>query len=138
MGNVAFVDAEGLVRTYLNSVSTLCGAPPAPLRGVFLHPLRSTQSGAHGVVTQVGGYDDGGDANLSYARLSHEVRASTKEAALTAAVALANALRALDGNPQVVPSFGTLRSVTDISGPVFVPDGDEPRYVVTALHIVSP
>lgn len=138
-GNVAFVDAEGLARAYLNGLTaTLVGAgKPLPL-GVHLNRLRSPMAGPYAILTRIGGFDDPGEANFDNARISCQVYASTKAAAAAAAVAVANAFRYLDGAPQIVAGFGTLRAATGITGPLYAPDADEDRYIVDATLILSP
>lgn len=138
-GNVAFVDAEGLVRAYLNTLTgTLVGVgKPLPL-GVHLNRLRSPQAGPYGLLTRVGGYDDPGEGNLDFARLSVAVYASTKQAAATAAVAVANTFRALDGAPVAVAGFGVIGATQSISGPLYQPDADEDRYIVDVVIALHP
>lgn len=139
----AFVDAESVVRAWLNSrTGTLVGVGnPLPL-GVHLRALRSPDRGAYAIMERIGGFDDRGDAPIDTARLSFQVYASTKEAAAIAATALANELRTgLDGTQRTVVVDGATRrilGVDSITGPSFYPDGDEARYVVDALILVTP
>ncbi len=139
----AFVDAEAVIRAWINTrTATLVGAGlPLPL-GCHLNRLRSPQAGAYCLLERIGGYDDRGDAPIDTARVSFQVYASTKQAAALAATALANELRtALDGSQTPVVVDGATRrilAVDSITGPSFYPDGDEDRYVVDALILVTP
>ena len=139
----AFVDAEAVIRAWLNTrTSTLVGKGKPLPHGVHLHPLRSPQPGAYALCERIGGFDDGGDSPIDTARISFQVYASTKQAAAIAATALANELRTgLDGTQVTVVVDGATRRIlgTDsITGPSFYPDGDEDRYVVDALILVTP
>lgn len=138
----AFTDAEAAIRVWLNGRSNLVGqGNPLPL-GVHLNALRSTQGGAYALCERIGGYDDPGDAPVDTARIAFNVYASTKQAAAIAATALANELRTgLDGTQQTVVVDGATRRLLgcdSITGPSFYPDGDEDRYVVDALILVTP
>lgn len=139
----AFVDAEAVVRAWINSrTTTLVGqGKPLPL-GCHLQLLRSPMSGAYAVLERIGGFDDDGEAPIDHARVSFQVRASTKQAAAAAATAVANELRTyLDGTPWPVVVDGAtryVRGVESITGPSFYPDGDEDRYIVDALILVTP
>lgn len=148
----AFVDAEAVVRAWLNSRTQLVGAGKPLRHGVHLTRLRSPQAGAYALLERLGGYDDRGDSPIDYARVSFQVYASQKEAAARAATALANELRTgLDGTPQRVdlrtaeqvtqgfpPATRTIIGCASITGPSNYPDGEEPRYVVDALVLITP
>lgn len=139
----AFVDAEAVVRAWINSrTATLVGAGKPLAHGCFLNPMRSPDRGAYAKLERIGGYDDPGDAPVDHARVSFQVYASTKQAAAIAATALANELRTgLDGTQQTVVVDGVTRRLLGcegITGPSYYPDGDEDRYVVDALILVTP
>lgn len=139
----AFVDAEAVIRAWINTRTvTLVGqGNPLPY-GCHLNRLRSPQAGAYAVLERIGGFDDPGDAPIDTARVSFQVYASTKQAAAVAATALANELRTgLDGSQQALAVDGATRrllTVDAITGPSFYPDGDEDRYVVDALVLLTP
>lgn len=138
----AFVDVEAVLRAWLNSRSALVGpGNPLPL-GCHLNRLRSPDRGAYALLERLGGFDDPGEAPIDHARVSIQVYASTKQAAAVAATAVANELRTyLDGTPRAVTVDGAtryLRGVESITGPSNYPDGDEDRYVVDALILVTP
>lgn len=139
----AFVDAEAVVREWINSrTGTLVGVGKPIPKGCHINRLRSSQAGAYVMAIRIGGYDDAGDAPIDYARMTLEVRASQRQAAAAAATALANELRTvLDGTQVTVDVNGATRrilGVDGIVGPSYYPDGDEERYVVDALFLVTP
>ncbi len=138
MAAPAFVDAEHAVHDWINSLTaTLVGAGmPLPL-GCHYRRLRSPAQGPYMVLERVAGTDDPSEYPADQPILSGHVYAGTKEAAARAAVAYANTLRTLSGRPQ--PMTGALCIVADqINGPHWIPDGDEPRYLVDARFTLTP
>lgn len=131
-----FVDAEGVVRDWVNSLEQdLVGQQnPLPL-GAHLKRLRSPDHGAYLQLSLVSSDDDYLTGGASRARVSGAVRAATKAGAALAAVAYANALRTLS-NTQV---GSVMVLVADgITGPFYLPDGDEERYIVDADFYLAP
>lgn len=123
-----FIDAEQAVRVWLNSLTDLVGAGNPLVKGVHLNPLH----GDH--LSWAEQQSTGGSAALSAenpdmrAALSWLVYGRTREAASTAAVALANALETLDGR-----AFeGGLLVADNVTFPYWTPDGPVARYAVSA------
>lgn len=131
-----YVDAKGVVRAWINSLTTtLVGTgKPLPL-GAHMRRLRSPDAGAYLVLTSVGG--DNRFVAGSRARLSASIWGITVEDADTAAAAYANALLQLTvGN---VPMPGAIcLTVGDITGPLEVTDSDEAHRLVDADFYLVP
>jgi len=125
------VDVEGAVRDWVNTLTdTLVGAgQPIPL-GAHLKRLRSPSKQAYVLLSRVGGGDEWG-GHADDARISASIYAMTKEAAAAGAVAYANHVRAL-GVLQPVVGAVRLRACDNVTGPTYIPDGDEERYLVDA------
>lgn len=137
-----FVDAEGIARDWVNSLSDdLVGrGHPLPL-GAHLKRLRSPASGAYVLLTALPGDDDYLAGGAYRARISGAVYGATKGDAAQAAVAYANALRRLyAGNTTVgSPPYAVILVADAITGPFYLPDGDEERYVVDVdLYLAPP
>lgn len=137
MAAPAYVDSERAVHDWINTLTSLVGpGMPIPL-GCHYRRLRAPAQGTYLVLEQVAGTDDPSEYPGSLPVLSGHVYAGTKETAAKGAVAYANALRRLDGRPQ--PMTGALCVVVDqIQGPRWLPDGDEPRFVVDARFSLTP
>jgi hypothetical protein len=134
------LDAEGAVRDWVNSLTgTLSGAGRPLELGAHLRRLRSPFRGSYLLLSRVGGGPDPGEeVNLDRARVSGSVYGVTKQTAAAAAVAYANTLAAASVTPGVAITGGRLMVVTDITGPTYLIDGDEERYIVDAVfHLLS-
>jgi hypothetical protein len=133
-----YLDVEGAIRAWVNAQTALVGAgKPLPL-GVHLRRLRSPDRGAYLLLSRIGGGPDpAADANVDQARLSAAVYGVTKAAAALGAAAYGNLLAAQVGAPQAITG-GRLLTVTDITGPLYLPDGDEERYVLDAVFHIQP
>ena len=128
------LDAEGIVRTWINSRSDLVG-PSKPLeRGAFLKRLRS--QGVYAMLLTVGTPPDlTAETPIGRARISATIYASTKKASSDAAVAYASVLESMKGNPEKAGDYRIL-VVDNIAGPIPVDDQlttrEEFRYLVDA------
>lgn len=132
------LDVEGAVKDWVNAQTALVG-PGHPLElGAHLKRLRSPYRGSYALLSRVGGGPDPGEeVNLDRARISASVYGITKNTAAAAATAYANALAAAAITPVIPVTGGRLMTVTDLSF-VYVPDGDEERYLVDALFHCQP
>ncbi len=134
---LAFTDAEGLLRTWLASLSDLVGAGQPLEAGAHLTRLRSPYTQCWALLSAVGGDDQWfADAGSHRARISASVYGPTRRAAANAAVAYANALRRI---PAAKPSVAGVRldSVDNIAGPIYIPDGEDHRYLLDAdLYLI--
>jgi hypothetical protein len=133
-----YLDTEGAVRDWVNSQSALVGAGhPLPL-GAQLKRLRSPFRGSYVLLSRVGGSPDPGqEANVDQALISGSVYGTTKQAAAVSAAAYANLLASATGLPVAVP-VGRLIAVTAVTGPNYIPDGDEERYLVDGVFLIQP
>lgn len=128
----AFVDAEGVVKDWLVSLSGLVGVGNPLPAGVHLIRLRSPYTSAWALLSIVGGDDDWVPDGASHrARISASIFGPTRLATATGAVAYANALRTIPVTRPVVDSV-RLTAVAAITGPLYIPDGDDERYLVDA------
>jgi hypothetical protein len=132
-----FLYAEDVIRAWLaTQTGSLVGqGRPVPL-GAHLKRLRSPYRGAYLLLSRVGGGPDPGEVNVDQARLSAAAYAMTARGAAAAAAAYANLLVSIAA--PVPLSGGRLLAVTDLSGPLDLPDGDEERYVVDGLFHIQP
>lgn len=130
-----FLDSEGVIRGWLNTGPLVGAGRPLPL-GVHLVRLRSPYRGSYGLLSRVGGAPDPGEVNVDEARLSAAIYGTTKKAAAAGATAYANLLASVLAPVPV--TGGRLLAVTDLTGPLYVPDGDEERYVVDAVFHLQP
>ena len=138
----AFFDVEGIFRTYINSLTGTDGlvGPGRPITlGAHLHRLRSPARGCYMILTTVGtpvALDEEG--TIGAGRISASIYSATsRENAAIAAVAYANVLNALTITTPVVGNV-RLMTVDAITGPLYVPDVDEERYMVDAdLYLAS-
>jgi hypothetical protein len=136
-GLAAFVDAEGQLKAWANGLTGLVGVGNPLGGGIHLHRMRSPGKLTYGHLSRIGGYADTGDAPIDYARMSTSVYGMTQEAAALGAVAWANCLRALDGQP-VALGAATFLAATSITGPLLQYDNDEPRYLVDFVAMLTP
>lgn len=132
------LDVEGAVKDWVNAQTALVG-PGHPLElGAHLRRLRSPFRGSYALISRVGGGPDPvAEVNLDSARISTAVYGVTKNTAAAAATAYANALVAASVTPVIPVTGGRLMVVSDMSV-VYVPDGDEERYLVDALFHCQP
>jgi hypothetical protein len=134
------VDAEGVLASWLNSLTmTLVGATH-PFRGFFFEGQRSPGSGTYGWLTRIAGVDAWSvEAPADMARMSCSIFSTTKKAAADAAVAYANTLRTLS---VVQPVIGTtrIRLAGNLSGPLWIPNvaKNAPQYLVDADVYFTP
>ncbi len=126
------VTSEQAVRAWVNSRQELLGTQQAPgplAMGAFLRNQASPASGAYAVLAAAPPRSGAQsvvaeDGRISMARIIALVYAGTTEAAELAAVAYANAVRELKGNPVQMGSTGVTCLVTDnLLGPAFQPTG---------------
>lgn len=136
-----FLDAEGCVRAWVNTRAALVGVGKPLQKGALLNRQHGAASAPYVVLAIVaGGPDLGAEAPSQSARLSGLVYGRTKEQASKAALAYANELVALSlRGPTLVTwttdgawTSATILTVDGISGPLWLPDLEEPRYVVDA------
>jgi len=128
----AFVDAEGIVKDWLTSLSDLVGVGNPIPQGIHLIRLRSPYTSAWAQLSVVGGDDDWiPDGGAHRARVSASIYGATRLGANTAAVAYANALRRIPITRPVVDGV-RLATVAAMTGPLYIPDGDDERYLVDA------
>ena len=133
-----YLDVEGALKAWVNAQTALVGSgKPLPLGAHLGRPLRSPARGSYVLLSRVGGGPDPtADANVDQARISGAVYGTTLHAASLAAAAYANLLAAVAA--PVAVTGGRLMAVTDISGPLYIPDGDEERYLVDAVFHIQP
>lgn len=138
----AFVDAERATRDWVNSLTAdLVGAGHPLELGAHLKRLRSPAGGSYVLLTNVTSGDGWLAEGGSMAHISGAVYGATKEGAARAAVDYANALRRLQvGNTTVgeAPNQVVILTSDNITGPFYVPDGDEERYFVDADLYFTP
>ena len=134
-----FVDAEAAVRDWINSLTaTLVGAGRPLAQGAHLKRLRSAAGTCYALLSVVGGTTGlAPEAPHHRARISASIYGPTKEAAATAAVAYANTVAGLRGAPQPMGAASCL-CAADVTGPLYVIDIDEPRYLVDADFYFRP
>jgi hypothetical protein len=133
----AFVDDEACVAEWVNASTVIADNGGPLVKGAHLARLRTAAAGSFLVVSSLPGTDGGGDVNIHLARVSAGLYGASKADAKAVAVAYANLLRTADGLPAVLTG-GRLYAVENISGPFWVPDGAEPRYVVDATFVFQP
>lgn len=136
----AFVDAEGILKLWLVGLESLTGAGNPLPDGVHLVRLRAPYTAAWALLSVVGGDDDWiPDAPSHRARISASVYGPTRLAANTAAVAYANTLRQIPRTRPMIDGTGRqLVNVASISGPLYIPDGEDERYLVDADVYITP
>lgn len=131
-----YVDALAAFRTHINA-SPIVGAGKALSNGVEINQRpRSPASGAVGFTTWIASPWESGEGDLHNAVLSTTVLGTTEDNARKAAVALANLLRNLDGDP-VGTEDAVLLCVEQVTGPSLLP-GNEYAYLVDALVNFQP
>lgn len=128
------LDAEGILKDWINTRSDLVG-PGKPLtRGAFLKRIRSQGVYAH-LITVGTPNDLTAETSVGRARISATFYAATKKASSDAAVAYASILESLNGSPERAGDYRIL-IVDNISGPLPIDDQlttrEEFRYLVDA------
>jgi hypothetical protein len=138
----SFVDAEGAIADWINrQTDDLVGVGHPLTKGAMLIRQRGAASVCYALITIVGGGTTGGAENPDQvARISAQIFGPSKEDAAAAAVAYANTVIArLNGSPYVLPTAVILGADPDsLSGPLWAPDFDEPRYLVDIDFVVRP
>lgn len=128
-----YVDALGVMKEWINSRTGVLVGPGAPLQmGAHLKLIGGGQPVTYAYLEeQVSTRSaDSPESPDMMAALSAQVFGGTREAATTAAVALAEELSTqLSGSPAAVEG-ATIQAVDDIQGPTWLPDGDLPRLLV--------
>lgn len=123
-------DAEGLLKTWINTTSGLVGSGQPLAKGAHLRRLRAPYRSAYVLLSVIGGAQVLSPERPAHrARVSGQVYGVSKEGAAAAAVAYANALDALRG---AVMAPTVCLFAADITGPLYAPDVDEERYIVDA------
>lgn len=129
-----YLDAAAALKEWVNDVSGLAGTGgPLPL-GASLNRRDGGANVAYGYVVELPSSTWAGAENPSMlGRLSLQIYGPTREAASVGATAYCEALLSLQlGNRVTLPSGITIVGCDSIDGPSWLPDGDEPRYVVDA------
>lgn len=137
----AYVDAEGLLRGWLNSLTGaggLVGQGNPLALGAHLRRLRSPFRDAYAVLTAIGTPAAMTAERVTcHARISASVYGISKDNAARAAVAYANNLLQI---PVTHPVYSGVQfhTIDAITGPIYIPDGDEERYLVDAdFHMTA-
>jgi hypothetical protein len=127
------------VRDWVNAQAALVGTGHPLELGAHFKRLRSPFRGSYLLLSRVGGGPEGiEEINVDRARISGSIYGTTKNTAAIAAVAYANALVVAATTPQIPVTGGRLATVTDVTGPLYLIDGDEERYIVDAVFHVQP
>jgi hypothetical protein len=130
-----FVDGAGAVRDWINAqTGTLVGAGAPLWLGATLKYRGGAADRCYGLIVELPGYLWAGAETPSFGqRISLEIFGPTKEATALAAGAYGDALIPLvAGVPAMLTSGVTILCADSVAGPTWVPNGDEPRYVVDA------
>lgn len=138
-----FVDAEGIVRDWVNSLTGTLVGPGKPLElGAWLNHPRSPYRGAYLYLTAGRADDDFMTGAASRNPVYGQVYGVTRKQAADAAVAYANTLRQLyianQSMPTVLAPRAVCAGVDFISGPLYSPDRDEERFLVDATFFLTP
>lgn len=137
----AFGDALRAVRLWALAVPGLCGTPGAPLaNGLHLsHRDGGAGAGPYGIIYPTdGAVHDAGVHGV--ARISGEFYGPNLEAAYRAACGYAAAVVGIGAHPlpdPAVTAAGTITTAGNITGPVFLPDAQRPRYIVDADFVIA-
>lgn len=136
-----YVDALGAMRTWINSRTTTLVGPGNPLwSGAHLKKPGGGEPTIYAFLEEqfsTRSLDSGENPDMM-AALSAQVYGGTREAATTAAVALAEELSTqLEGRETAVDG-ALIYAVDDIQGPAWVPDGDQPRLLLNWTVRVRP
>lgn len=137
---MTYVDGAAAVHAWVNSQTATLVGPGRPLwLGASFKRHTGAPDKCYGLIVELSAFPWAGHENPDMGqRISMQVYGPTKEAASIAAVAYANAVLALMTGPGVALASGViLRTADEIQGPQWLPDGDEPRYIVDADFYLS-
>jgi hypothetical protein len=134
-----YLDAERAVHDWVSAHPDLSG-PGKPLTHGAQYErfdIRSPRGATYAVVSRVGGTDWNG---LDTPRISAMIYGPTKALAAEAAVAYANAVRAMTGHPTPMGAEAVCIGAYDITGPTWTPDLNPQirRYLVDARFLLRP
>lgn len=137
-----FIDGLAAVKLWVNSqTATLVGpGNPLPLGAVLKQGgVQGAADSTYGFIFELPASTWGGAENASMrSRISMQIYGPTKESACDGAIAYADAVQSLINGARVTLSGGvTLLGADDLVGPSWLPDGDEPRYVVDADYLFN-
>lgn len=135
-----YVAAVTLVRAWITSQTGLVGPGKPITLGAFRQHPRSPGHGAYILLSRIGRAGDlVAEELIDSPRISASIYAGTDEAAELAAVAYANAVAALAGQPATVGA-ATFLLADDVVGPLLVDNHDSEReqwqYLVDASFYV--
>lgn len=141
-----YADALGAMRAWTNSRTDRLVGDGMPLQlGAHLKKLLGGEPATYAFLEEQFSYrsDDAPESPDLMAALSAQIYGGTREAATTAAVALAEEISSyLDGSAtaSVTTSTGAVRLMVsdDIQGPSWIPDGDLPRLVLNFTIRMQP
>lgn len=138
-----YVDAEGAVRDWVNSLTSLVGEGNPLLLGAHLDRLRSPARGCYAWLLRVGGTPElTAERPVDRARISASIYGLTKESAAAAAVAYANALLTLEGRRTPMGLDVVCLAVDSIAGPTAIDPSsvteDRHRYLVDCDLLLAP
>lgn len=100
--------------------------------------LRSPGQGAYVYLSQIASVRDPSQAGITVVTLSGSVYGMTEDNAYTGAIAYAAFLDQYTDGADVRLDGVVLLCADDITGPTWVPDGGEPRYLVDATCSFTP
>lgn len=128
-----YVNSLGVMREWINSrTGTLVGAGNPLQLGAHLKKILGGQPSAYAFLEEQFSTRslDAGENPDMMAALSAQIYGGTREAATTAAIALAEELStAFDGTPVLTPD-ALIMAVDEIQGPAWFPAGDMPRLML--------
>jgi ABC-type uncharacterized transport system substrate-binding protein len=128
-----YVDALAVMRAWINGRTTTLVGVGHPLQlGAHLKHVQGAGEKAYAFLEEQVSLrsDDAAEDPDMLAQMSAQVYGGTREAAATAATALAEELSSqLNGRPAVM-ALGTIFAVDDLQGPQWQPDGTMPRYLL--------
>ena len=130
-----YVDALAAMREWINSRTTTLVGPDKPLwLGAHLKKLSGGEPRAYAFIEEQFSLRsaDSPESPDMQAVLAAQIYGGTREAATTAAVALAEEISTnLEGGPVTVAGVGAvLYAADDIQGPTWLPDGEVPRLIL--------
>lgn len=128
----AVVDAERAIKEWINQQADLSGPGKLLAKGATLARLQGALTATYALVSHTGGGTAFGAESPDWrAAMTVQVYGPSKETASRAADALAVTLvTRLAGKPADVPG-GRIIVVDNLSGPLWSPDFDEPRYTLS-------
>lgn len=128
----SYVDATSALVDWINHRTRLVGRGKPLSAGAHDEPQKSPGAGALVFVTWTATSPEQSEAPISSPLLTCAVYGATERCARRGAVALANELVQLDGDPITVGDAVVL-CVEQITGPSRLPDGVEHRYLVDVV-----